>query len=98
GTSRSKAPDIVHDVADEEGPPDNKSQEYGQGRAYLLMLIINRSTPAEPVRGQYSQADNDKILFKIEKAHRLPMPIPFQNWLNVDLELKADDRAEKPGG
>src|SRR4029079_5797164 len=77
GTSRSKAPDIVQDVADEAGTPDNKSQEHGQGRAYLLMLTIDWPAPAEPVCGQHAHADDNKILFKIKKAHRMPMAVAF---------------------
>ena len=95
-TSRSESPDIVYDVTNEEGPPDNERQEYGQDYTHVIILIVNGTTPAQPVCGQNSQPDDNKILLEIEEAHRVPMTVTFQIRLNIDFEIQVDDRAEHP--
>jgi hypothetical protein len=69
--------DIVYDVTNEEGPPDNERQEYGHGSAYQSVLTINRPTPAEPVWGKQTQAYDDKIFLEVKVTHRMPMAIAF---------------------
>jgi hypothetical protein len=93
-----EASDIVHDVTNEEGPPDDECKEQSQGSAYMIAATINRLTPTRPVCGEHTQAYGGEILLEIKETQRMPMVIAFQTWLNVDLKIQVDDRAEQPGG
>jgi hypothetical protein len=92
-----EASDIVHDVTNEEGPPDDECKEQSQGSPYLIAATINRLMPTGPVCGQHTQAYGREILLQIKETQCMPMVIAFQTWLNVDLEIQVDDRAEQPG-
>src|SRR5215475_6603634 len=62
-----------------------------------MAAAINRLTPTGPVCGQQTQAYRGEILLEVKETQRMPMAIAFQTWLNIDLEIQVDDRAEQPG-
>src|SRR6266404_7328427 len=72
-TSRPKAHDVVHDVTNQEAPPDDESKDGGQGSARQGGLVCARPPPANPIGRQQSQPDGDEILLEIQEAQGLPV-------------------------
>src|SRR5215472_14203133 len=94
-TSRSEPHDVVRDVADEKAPPNNERENDGQGRRCPITFIGKWLTPAYPICWQQAEADRNEILLEIEETERVPVTIAFQVGLNVNLEVKIDDRPKQ---
>src|SRR5208282_5324673 len=97
-TSRPEAHHVVQDMTDEKAPPDDESQDRGQGGPRSSALVDKRPPPGGPIGRQQAQAYGDKILLEVEEAQRTPMAVPLHIGLDVDFEAQVDHGAEQRGG
>src|ERR1700748_2174983 len=96
-TSCAETPDVVHDVAGQEAPPDDKGEDRGEHRVLRSRLDGTLPSPANPVGGQQRQADSGEVLLEVEETQGGPMTTALQLRPDVDTKVQIDDPTEQDG-
>src|SRR5262245_26839679 len=98
--SRSKPPDIIDDMTNQEAEPDDRREQYGQPLARTVVLRVASILPEVPIRGENPHADGDGMLLELEEALRLPEAGLLDRDPDVDAKLGVDpcphDEGEDP--
>src|SRR5215471_13234984 len=94
--SCAEPPDIVGEVADDESPPHDESDERGQDRAGTGMLVTGQ-LPVAPIGWQHREAERHEVLLELERSERPPEPAALEGQPGGDAVERVDVAAEQRG-
>src|SRR5262245_16803886 len=86
--SLTESPDVIHEMADQERPPDDEGNNCSQHGAHSMRLIGAWPAPKDPIGRQQSQSDGNEVLFEVEQPERRPMPVALQCGPDLDTEIQ----------